>query len=69
VKLSDVMSAMGLSLYAEVALVIFFLVFVGIVAELAFRRRSPVWEHARRLPLDDGESEPFDSESRGASDG
>jgi cbb3-type cytochrome oxidase subunit 3 len=51
VKLSDVMGAANLAIYAEVGLLIFFLVFVLIVWRLL--RKNTDWEHARRLPLDD----------------
>jgi cbb3-type cytochrome oxidase subunit 3 len=51
-SLSDIVSNAGLVFYAEVALVIFFLVFVGIVAYVVLRRRG-AWERMRHLPLDD----------------
>jgi cbb3-type cytochrome oxidase subunit 3 len=51
-SLSDIMSNAGFTLYAEVALVIFFLVFVGILAYVLLRRKG-AWEHERHLPLDD----------------
>jgi len=54
VSLSDIMSQAGLSGWAEVALIVFFAAFVGIVLYLFLRRRA-TWEHTRRLPLDDGE--------------
>jgi len=50
-KLSDVMSATGLSAYAEVALVIFIGVFVGVTLDLFFSGRRN--EALRLLPLDD----------------
>lgn len=52
-RLSDIMSRAGLSGWAELALVIFFAVFVGIVIYVVARRRG-AWERARHLPLDDG---------------
>ena len=51
-KLSDIMSAAGLSGYAEVALIIFFLVFMSVAVYLLFSRRQR-WEHVARMPLDD----------------
>jgi cbb3-type cytochrome oxidase subunit 3 len=51
-SLSDIVSNAGLATYAEIALVIFFLVFVGIVAYVFLRRRG-AWERMRQLPLDD----------------
>lgn len=50
--LSDVIGSAGVSLLPQIALVIFFLVFVGIVAYVVLRRRG-AWERARHLPLDD----------------
>ena len=52
-SLSDVVGAAGLTTWAEVALVIFFVVFLGIVYYV-FSRRRGAWEHERHLPLDDG---------------
>jgi hypothetical protein len=51
VKLSDVMSHANLAVYAEVALVLFMLVFVGVVLEVLFfdERRG----RAELLPLED----------------
>jgi hypothetical protein len=56
-KLSDVMSQMGLASYAEVGLVIFFLVFVALSIDAL--RGDPKGSHrlAERLPLDDAEPE------------
>jgi cbb3-type cytochrome oxidase subunit 3 len=51
-SLTDIMSNAGLSGYAEIALVIFFLVFLGIVVYVFSRRRTK-WDHERHLPLED----------------
>ena len=51
-SLSDIVGNAGLTTYAEVALVIFFAIFVGIVAYVFLRRRG-AWERMRQLPLDD----------------
>jgi cbb3-type cytochrome oxidase subunit 3 len=53
-KLSDIMSGSGLSIYAEIALVIFFAVFVAIVARTFAPSRRAAMDEAARLPLDDG---------------
>lgn len=54
-KLSDVMSAAnGLSSYAEVALVIFIGVFLGVVLDLFYSRRQH--EAMRLLPLADDDA-------------
>jgi hypothetical protein len=50
-KLSDVMSSMGLSIYAEVALLLFIGVFVGVLIELVVSGRQH--EALRLLPLED----------------
>jgi cbb3-type cytochrome oxidase subunit 3 len=55
-KLSDLMSKMGLHTYAEVALVIFFVVFLAVIVAV-LRRDRRADEHASRLPLDDGDAE------------
>ena len=53
-KLSDIMGNSGLALYAEIALVLFLVVFVAIVIRIFATRRSDMDRHAR-LPLEDGE--------------
>jgi cbb3-type cytochrome oxidase subunit 3 len=57
-SLRDIVSNAGATLYAEIALVIFFLIFVGIVVYVILRRKE-TWEHQRRLPLD--HDEPVDT--------
>jgi hypothetical protein len=51
-KLNDVIAAAGLSAYAEVALLIFFGVFVGVAIDLL--RGAQRHERMRLLPLEDG---------------
>jgi len=51
-SLSDIVGAADLTTWAEIALVIFFVIFVGIVYYV-FSRRRGAWEHERRLPLND----------------
>jgi hypothetical protein len=51
-RLSDIMSAMQLGTYAEIALVLFMLAFAAIGANVFWRRNAAVWERARHLPLD-----------------
>ena len=64
-KLSDVMSAMQLSAYAEVALVLFLAAFLATAASLLVNRRAEEWERARRIPLDeDAEPSSSSTESR-----
>lgn len=52
-SLSDIMSAAGLSAYAEAALVIFLFVFAAIVAATFSRRQRERLEGARMMPLRD----------------
>lgn len=52
-KLSDIMSAMRLELYAETGLIIFFVVFLAICIKLAFFSPRDELERAARIPLDD----------------
>ena len=52
--LSDAVSHSGLVLYAEVALVLFFLAFVLIGVRLLLRRDRGELERLSRMPLDDG---------------
>jgi hypothetical protein len=51
-SLADVISAAGLYVYAEVAMVIFVLVFVAVGVRV-ISSRSAAWDRAARLPLDD----------------
>ena len=52
-KLSDIMAAAGLSFYAQVALVLFLIVFVAIAIRTFLPSRSRELDEAARLPLDD----------------
>ena len=49
-KLSDVVSAMHVSVFAQLPLLVFFGIFVGVVLHLL--RGESEFEHARRLPLE-----------------
>ena len=51
-SLTDVVSGAGLSGYAEIALVIFLIAFVGVVISLFVPSRQKTYEHLRRLPID-----------------
>ncbi|MBK8479615.1 MAG: cbb3-type cytochrome c oxidase subunit 3 [Proteobacteria bacterium] len=53
-SLSESVARAGLAFYAEVALVIFFAVFAGILLYTLARRHSGRYERMRRLPLEDG---------------
>jgi cbb3-type cytochrome oxidase subunit 3 len=56
VSLSDVMSATGLSSWAELGLILCFITFAAIVFWVFVIRRRRSYEHARGLPLDNGAS-------------
>ena len=56
-RLSDIMSAMQLGTYAEVALLLFMAAFVAIGVNVFRRGNALAWEQARHLPLD-GEPHP-----------
>jgi hypothetical protein len=51
-RLSDIMSAMQLGTYAEVALVLFMAAFLAIGVNVFRRHNAGAWEQARHLPLD-----------------
>jgi len=50
-SIADVVGASGLAFYAEVALAIFFVVFVAVGLRLLVPSRQ--WDHVARLPLED----------------
>jgi cbb3-type cytochrome oxidase subunit 3 len=52
-KLSDIMSAAGLSWYAEVALVLFMLAFVLVLWRIFRPSAKARYDVAARMPLDD----------------
>jgi cbb3-type cytochrome oxidase subunit 3 len=52
-KLSDVMSHAGLSIYAEIALVLFLVAFVAVVVRTFLPSRRREMDEASRLPLND----------------
>ena len=54
-SLTDIMSAAGLSSWTELALVVCFITFAAIVFWVFVVRKKPSYEHARHLPLDNGE--------------
>ncbi|GMV40839.1 MAG: hypothetical protein AMXMBFR64_25550 [Myxococcales bacterium] len=66
-RLSDIMSRMGLTTWAEVALVIFFGVFVGIAIYVFAVRKRSRWEKARYLPLE--QDPPAGDDDQGSGQG
>jgi cbb3-type cytochrome oxidase subunit 3 len=60
------MSSMGMSHWAQAALILFLLVFVGIVVHVFSKKNTSAWDRARSMPLaDDGNQ----SDESGRSDG
>jgi len=55
---SDVMSAAGLAIYAELGLVLFLAVFVAVVVRLLWPGRTAEFERLARIPLDDELPQP-----------
>jgi len=53
-SLTDVMSGLGLHLFAEAGLVLFGAAFLAIVVTTFLRRNREHFERARFLPLEDG---------------
>lgn len=51
-KLSDVMSAADLAVYAEIGLLIFLTAFMGVVVRLVFQKSESL-DEAAAIPLDD----------------
>lgn len=56
-RLSDIMSNLQLSSYAEAALLIFFCVFLAITWSV-FSKPRDAWERSRHLPLEPDDGAP-----------
>lgn len=52
-RLSDIMSAMGLAIYPTIALFVFLAVFIGVLIRIGRRGNSDALTRAGRLPLAD----------------
>ncbi len=52
-RLSDIMSHMHLAGYAEVALIIFFIVFIAIAYQTVRRSSRSRWQADKQIPLSD----------------
>ena len=61
-KLSDVMGAANLTIFAEAALLLFFAVFVAVVVRSVWHKDSAAWSRLGRLPLDDDQPSAGDAE-------
>ena len=64
-SLSDIMGNAGLAFYAEVALVLFLLVFIVVVVRLLLPSRRHELDETSRLPLDDDQSTTRSAPHRG----
>lgn len=53
-KLSEIMSNMGLSGYTQVAMVLFLFAFIGEAIWIFLPRNRSLWNRAQHLPLEDG---------------
>lgn len=61
-KLADIMSAAGLSSWAEIGLVVSFITFAAIVVYVFVVRSRASYEDERNLPLEDDSAEPRDAD-------
>jgi cbb3-type cytochrome oxidase subunit 3 len=61
-KLSDVMGAADLAIFAEAALVLFFGVFLLVLVRAAWPGHSETWSKLGRMPLDDDQRSASGSE-------
>ncbi len=60
-RLTDIMSGSGLAFYAEVALIVFFVVFLAVVGWIFLPSRKRELDRASRIPLEEGDpSQPSD---------
>jgi cbb3-type cytochrome oxidase subunit 3 len=57
-KLSDIMSAADLAIYAEVGLVLFLAAFLGVVIRVLWPGREDNYEKALMIPLSDEPVQP-----------
>jgi cbb3-type cytochrome oxidase subunit 3 len=57
-SLTDAVSGAGLSGYAEIALVLFLLAFVGVVISLFVPSRQRTYERMRHLPIEPDSADP-----------
>lgn len=67
-SLTDVVSGSGLAGYAEIALLIFFLVFFIVALRVLFSGKTR-FDDAAHLPLDDEPTSPSTAPARGVSNG
>jgi cbb3-type cytochrome oxidase subunit 3 len=63
-RLSEIMSSMGLAIYPTIALLLFFPVFIAVIARAYSRRLKPELDRAASLPLADTTSNPAAPEDK-----
>lgn len=57
-RLSEIMSAAGLQVFAEIGLVLFVILFAGVLVYTFTKRNRATFERARTAPLHDGPDTP-----------
>jgi len=66
-RLTDIMSAAGLTSWAEIGLILSVITFSAIVVWVFVVRRKPSYEHLRELPLEDDNSADSTPVAKGGS--
>ena len=64
--LSSIMSGANLATYAEIALIIFFAVFMVVVVRTMRKSRDDEFDRAARIPLEDDPVDPIGGSSQEA---
>jgi len=64
VRLSEIMSAAGLQVFAEIGLVLFAILFAGVLVYTFTKRNRAIFERASTAPLDDAPCIPPEGSSR-----
>lgn len=62
-RLSEIVSAAGLHVYAEIALILFLMAFVVVLFDVVAKRHVKDFDHASSLPLEDGSPAPGNKET------
>ena len=64
-RLTDIMSGLNLSIYPEIALVIFIAIFTGVLIRVFSRSRQSEFERASQLPLLDDNATDLELQNKG----
>ena len=59
-RLSEIMSAAGLQVFAEIGLVLFAILFAGVLVYTFTKRNRATFERARLAPLHDAPNPPWE---------